>query len=86
MKGIQVYSNEETLHLAKGDNNKIAKLVYVIPSFGNVCLHELSFLRDGIYKLPVKVYSTKYKYIFSLSSFLMAPLNNSGMDLPISRS
>ena len=36
----------------------------------------LSFLRDGIYKLPVKVYT--------VSSFLMAPLNNSGMDLPIS--
>ena len=51
-----------------------------IPSFRNVCLHELSFLRDGIYKLPVKVYT----HIFSLSSFLMAPLNNSGMDLPIS--
>ena len=28
-----------------------------IPSFRNVCLHELSFLRDGIYKLPVKAYT-----------------------------
>ena len=29
----------------------------LIPSFHNVCLHGLSFLRDGIYKLPVKVYT-----------------------------
>ena len=74
MKGIQVYSNEETHHLAKGDNNKIAKFVYVIPSFGNVCLHELSFLRDGIDKLPVKVYTlpnTNTYSVFRLFSWLL---------------
>ena len=45
-----------------------------IPSFRNVCLHELSFLRDSIYKLPVKVYTlpnTNTYSVFRLFSWLL---------------
>ena len=39
------------------DSVALNVLVFGIPLFRNVCLHELSFLRDGIYKVPVKVYT-----------------------------
>ena len=57
------------LVLGRGQISHVVKI-----SFRNVCLHELSFLQEGIYKLPVKVYTlpnTNTYSVFRLFSWLL---------------